>query len=147
MAMSLGNAGQTSVKSEPNVVPMIDIMLVLLIIFMIVTPMISAGFKAEMPRGAHLDSRPEEEGEMILGIDEEGRYFLNSRPMAEAAIEDQLRTEYADRMDKRLYLKADSDLPFSKVEAAVEMGRRAGVAVLAAITEQSGASMLEKEKK
>jgi biopolymer transport protein ExbD len=46
MAMTVGGAGQTSVKSEPNVVPMIDIMLVLLIIFMIVTPLIAAGFKA-----------------------------------------------------------------------------------------------------
>src|SRR5918999_1470714 len=50
MAMSV-RAGQTAVKSEPNVVPMIDIMLVLLIIFMIVTPLIAAGFKATLPEG------------------------------------------------------------------------------------------------
>jgi biopolymer transport protein ExbD len=58
---TLGRAGQTSVKSEPNVVPMIDIMLVLLIIFMIVTPLIAAGFKATLPKGKNLDPRPEGE--------------------------------------------------------------------------------------
>ncbi len=58
---SIGGAGQTSVKSEPNVVPMIDIMLVLLIIFMIVTPLIAAGFKATLPKGKNLDPRPEGE--------------------------------------------------------------------------------------
>lgn len=72
MAMSVGRAGQTTVKSEPNVVPMIDIMLVLLIIFMIVTPLIAAGFKATLPKGQHLDSRPEGDNEVMLGIDASG---------------------------------------------------------------------------
>src|SRR5688500_14628340 len=122
--MSLGNtgtAGQTAVKSEPNVVPMIDIMLVLLIIFMIVTPLIAAGFKAEMPRGKNLDSHPEGENEVILGIDEDGRYFLNGRPLAEGTLEDQLRSIYAARTeDKILYFKADNKLRFSKIQEAVE---------------------------
>ena len=68
MGMAVGTAGQSQVKSEPNVVPMIDVMLVLLIIFMIVTPLISAGFKATMPKGANLDPDPEGENEVILGI-------------------------------------------------------------------------------
>jgi biopolymer transport protein ExbD len=50
MGMSASSAGTTTVKASPNVIPMIDIMLVLLIIFMIVTPLISAGFKATMPK-------------------------------------------------------------------------------------------------
>jgi biopolymer transport protein ExbD len=50
MGMSAASAGSTTVKAAPNVIPMIDIMLVLLIIFMIVTPLISAGFKATMPK-------------------------------------------------------------------------------------------------
>ena len=64
MAGGSGTAGQTSVKSEPNVVPMIDIMLVLLIIFMIVTPLIAAGFKATLPKGKNLDPRPEGDNEV-----------------------------------------------------------------------------------
>jgi biopolymer transport protein ExbD len=97
---TLGTAGQTSVKSEPNVVPMIDIMLVLLIIFMIVTPLIAAGFKATLPKGKNLDPRPEGDNEVVLGIDQAGRYFLNQRPIAAGALEDQLRSVFAARGDR-----------------------------------------------
>src|SRR5919204_4615656 len=111
MAMNVSRSGETSLKSSPNVVPMIDIMLVLLIIFMIVTPLIAAGFKAEMPKGKHLDSRPEGDNEVILGIDEDGRYFLNSRQLPEGTLEDQLRSIFAARTeDKILYFKADNRL-------------------------------------
>ncbi len=78
MGMSVGTAGQSQVKSEPNVVPMIDVMLVLLIIFMIVTPLISAGFKATMPKGANLDADPEGENEVILGIDAVGQLLTST---------------------------------------------------------------------
>jgi len=81
MSMAVDSAGQTNVKSEPNVVPMIDIMLVLLIIFMIVTPLISAGFKATMPKGANLDPDPEKDNEVVLGIDDRGNYFIDARPV------------------------------------------------------------------
>ncbi|MDX2192326.1 MAG: biopolymer transporter ExbD [Gemmatimonadales bacterium] len=135
-------AGQTSVRSEPNVVPMIDIMLVLLIIFMIVTPLIAAGFKATMPRGANLDPRPEGDNEVILGIDEAGHYFIDGRAMPDGTVEDQLKAIYAARTeDKILYFKADVGLPFSKIQEAVEMSRRAGVRVLSAITEKQGGSV------
>ena len=87
MAMAVGRTGQTAVKSEPNVVPMIDIMLVLLIIFMIVTPLIAAGFKATLPKGKNLDPRPEGENEVVLGIDESGRYFLDGRALPEGTLE------------------------------------------------------------
>ena len=136
MAMSLGNAGQTTVKSEPNVVPMIDVMLVLLIIFMIVTPLIASGFKAQMPRGKNLDPRPEGPNEVVLGIDEHGQYFLNGHEIPAETLEDQLRAIYAARTeDKILYFKADSHLPFGRIEDAVETARRSGARVMAAITE------------
>ena len=136
MGTSVNVAGQTSVKSEPNVIPMIDIMLVLLIIFMIVTPLIASGFKATMPRGANLDKAPEQEGEVTLGIDEVGNYFLDGRPIAADALEDQLRARFAARTeDKILYFKADNQIKFAKVQEAVEIARRSGVRVLAAITE------------
>ncbi len=138
MGMSAGNAGRTSVKSEPNVVPMIDIMLVLLIIFMIVTPLIAAGFKATLPKGKNLDPRPEGENEVVLGIDESGQYFLNGRGLPEGTLEDQLRGIFAARTeDKILYFKADNQLKYGKIQEAVETARRSGVRVMAAITEPS----------
>ncbi len=145
---TIGGAGQTSVKSEPNVVPMIDIMLVLLIIFMIVTPLIAAGFKATLPKGKNLDPRPEGDNEVVLGIDQAGRYFLNQRPIAAGALEDQLRSVFAARTeDKILYFKADNQLKYGQVQEAVETARRAGVRVMAAITEPRGGGLFPADKK
>ena len=147
MAMALG-AGQTSVKSEPNVVPMIDIMLVLLIIFMIVTPLIAAGFKATLPKGKNLDPRPEGDNEVVLGIDQAGNYFLDGRPLQTGALEDQLRSRFASRTeDKILYFKADNQLKYAKVQEAVETARKAGVRVMAAITEPSTSTLFDPDKK
>jgi biopolymer transport protein TolR len=154
VAISTGSAGGTAVKSDINVTPMIDVMLVLLIIFMIVTPLIAAGFKATLPKGKNLDPRPEGENEVVLGIDQSGRYFLNGRPLAGGAnaLQDQLRSIFASRTeDKILYFKADNQLKYSKVQEAVETARRSGVRVMAAITEPNKSVMFagdeKKEKK
>jgi biopolymer transport protein TolR len=148
MAGMSGRAGQTSVKSDPNVVPMIDVMLVLLIIFMIVTPLIAAGFKATLPKGKNLDPRPEGDNEVVLGIDQAGRYFLNQRPIAAGALEDQLRSVFAARTeDKILYFKADNQLKYGQVQEAVETARRAGVRVMAAITEPKSGGLFATKKK
>jgi biopolymer transport protein TolR len=150
MAGSVSGAGQTSVKSQPNVVPMIDIMLVLLIIFMIVTPLIAAGFKATLPKGKNLDPRPEGENEVVLGIDQAGRYFLDGRPLPEGTLEDQLRARFVNRTeDKILYFKADNQLKYAKVQEAVETARKAGVRVMAAITEPTRGGLFpgDKDKK
>jgi biopolymer transport protein ExbD len=153
VAISTGSAGPSAVKADINVTPMIDVMLVLLIIFMIVTPLIAAGFKATLPKGKNLDPRPEGENEVVLGIDQSGRYFLNQRPIANGALEDQLRSIFAARTeDKILYFKADNQLKYAKVQDAVETARRAGVRVMAAITEPNknvvfGTDEKKKEKK
>lgn len=148
MAGSVGKAGQTTVKSEPNVVPMIDIMLVLLIIFMIVTPLIAAGFKATLPKGKNLDPRPEGDNEIVLGIDQGGNYFLNGRPLPTGTLEDQLRSLFASRTeDKILYFKADNQLKYAKVQEAVETARKAGVRVMAAITEPKSTGLFDTKKK
>jgi len=149
---SVNVAGSTSVKAEPNVIPMIDIMLVLLIIFMIVTPLIANGFQATMPSGENLDKRPEGDNEVILGIDQNGNYFLNSNPIPADVLPDQLAAIYAARTeDKIMYFRAHKDLKFEKIQDAVEIARRSGVRVMAAITEieQKGGlfGALDKDKK
>jgi biopolymer transport protein ExbD len=137
MSISLG--GDDKVKSEPNVVPLCDVLLVLLIIFMIVTPLISAGFKATMPKGANLDPDPEGENEVILGVDESGNYYIDGRAVAKGALEDQLKAKYATReKDKILYLKADNQLAYGSVQEAIEIARTAGVRVIAAVTDRDG---------
>ena len=149
MATSVNLAGQTQVKSEPNVIPMIDVMLVLLIIFMIVTPLIASGFKATMPQGKNLTPDGEDDGEVVLGVDESGRYFLNGAPIPTETLEDQLKSIYAARPENKvLYFRADQNLKFSKIQEAVEIARRSGVRVLAAVTEPeaTGGGLFDKPK-
>ena len=147
MAMSAGGSSG-GVQSDINVTPMIDVLLVLLIIFMIVTPLIAAGFKATLPKGKNLDPRPEGENEVVLGIDQAGRYFLNGRPLPDGTLEDQLRGIFAARTeDKILYFKADNGLKYSKIQEAVETARRSGVRVMAAITEPKAGGLFQADKK
>ena len=147
MGTSVNSAGTTAIKSEPNVIPMIDIMLVLLIIFMIVTPLIANGFKAAMPQGNNLEKRPEGDGEVVLGIDAAGGYFLNGVSIPAETLEDRLRSIYNARPeDKVMYFRADKDLTYGRIQEAVETARRSGVRVMAAITEvkPSGKGIFEK---
>ena len=145
MAISTGKSA--GVAADINVTPMIDVMLVLLIIFMIVTPLISAGFTAVMPTGANVKPLAEEDNEVTLGLDHSGAYFLNGMPTNPATVEQELTAIFAARdEDKRLFFKADSDLPYAKIQEAVEMGRRAGAAVLVAVADRAGGMLSTEEE-
>jgi biopolymer transport protein ExbD len=128
--------GASAVKSEPNVVPMIDVMLVLLIIFMVVLPALTAGFTANPPQGINLKSHPEEDTDQVLGIDKEGNYYINKRPVPLDSIGPMLKAIYANRDDYVLYVKADKDLPYSKVIDAMDIASKNGVRVVGAVSEQ-----------
>ena len=135
MAMSASGGG--GVKAEPNVTPMIDVMLVLLIIFMVVTPAIMAGFNATPPQGQNLKDHPEdEENDQVLGIDKDGNYYLNKRPIAKTALEGEIKRIYTNRDDHVMYLKADKDLPYEKVVDATDIAAKNGVTVVAMISDQ-----------
>jgi len=147
MAMA-GAKKEAVVAANINVTPMIDVMLVLLIIFMIVTPAITAGFQATVPRATNPESKEEDEGEIRLGIDKDGKFFLDitdprtgkytgPRFISDADLPGQLVTLYATRsVDKVLFLKADQDIQYSRVQEAIEIARKAGVRVIGAIAEQ-----------
>ena len=135
--MSMSTSGGGNVKAEPNVTPMIDVMLVLLIIFMLVVPAISAGFQAIPPQGVNLKPHPEEERDQVLGIDANGQYFLNKAPIPNATLGEKLKTIYENRTeDKLLYVKAHKDLEYSKILDALDIASRNGVAVSGMITDQ-----------
>src|SRR5687767_14135520 len=137
MGMSIGQSGRTTVKAEPNVVPMIDVMLVLLIIFMITVPALAAGFQAVPPEGVNLKPHPEEDSDQVLGIDSEGRYYLNKQPIRNETLAEQLKRIYDARtVDKILYVKAHKDLEYAKVIDVLDIAARSGVRMSAMITEQ-----------
>ena len=134
MGMSTGGGG---VKAEPNVTPMIDVMLVLLIIFMIVVPAINAGFQAEPPEGVNLKAHPEEEGEVVLGIDNAGRYYIDKKAVRTEDLPTVLKNIFDARTtDKIMYVKADKNLDYAKVLDALDIAAKAGVRVTGMITEQ-----------
>ncbi|MDQ8154894.1 MAG: biopolymer transporter ExbD [Gemmatimonadota bacterium] len=130
------NSG-TGVKAEPNVTPMIDVMLVLLIIFMLVVPAINAGFNAVPPQGQNLKPHPEEDADQVLGIDAEGRYYLNKKPIKNEDLATLLKTIYEQRTeDKILFLKAHNQLKYEKVIDALDIAAKNGVRVTGMITDQ-----------
>jgi biopolymer transport protein ExbD len=131
------SSGRAAVNADINVTPMADVMLVLLIIFMITAPLIASGFEAQMPQGINLIKAPEEDADIILGIDRGGNYFLNTAPVPKDEVQARLTAIYATRTsDKILYLKADQSLKMEKIQDAVSLARAAGVRVIAAVTEQ-----------
>ena len=136
--MSMSTPQGSNIKAEPNVTPMIDVMLVLLIIFMLVIPSISAGFVAVPPQGVNLKPHPEEERDQVLGIDAEGQYFLNKAPIPNSELGQRLRTIYENREeDKLLYVKAHKDIEYGKVLDALDIASKNEVRVTGMITDQS----------
>ena len=141
MAMSTGG-GSGAVKAEPNVTPMIDVMLVLLIIFMIVIPAINAGFNAQPPQGINLKPHPEEDQDQVLGIDAQGQYYLNKKPLKNDLLPTELKRIFDARtVDKILYVKADKDLEYVKVIDALDIAAAAGVRVTGLISDQRPGTM------
>lgn len=128
---------KSAVQSEPNVTPMIDVMLVLLIIFMVVTPALLAGFNAVPPQGVNLKDHPEDEGDQVLGIDAAGIYYLNKKPVQKDDLPQLLKTIFDARTeDKILYVKAHKDIEYSKVIDALDVATKNGVRVVGMISEQ-----------
>ena len=135
MGMKVGDEG--GVKAEPNVVPMIDVMLVLLIIFMVVTPALAQGFKATPPEGINIKTHPEEDTDQVLGIAVDGSFWLNKRPIAEDTLDETIKRIYDARtVDKILYIKADKDLKYKFVAKAMDIAAKNGVRVVGAVSDQ-----------
>ena len=140
MAMSTASGG--GVKAEPNVTPMIDVMLVLLIIFMIVIPAINAGFNAQPPQGINLKPHPEEDQDQVLGIAADGQYYLNKKAIKNDLLPTELKRIFDARtVDKILYVKADKNLEYVKVIDALDIAATAGVRVTGLISDQRPGTM------
>ena len=138
MAMSTGS-GPGGVQSTPNVTPMVDVMLVLLIIFMVVTPALLAGFNADPPQAQNIKDHPEDEqNDQVLGIDKDGNYYLNKKQIPADAVGPALKHIYVDtpREDYILYLKADKNLDYVKVLDALDIAMHNGVKVTGLIGDQ-----------
>jgi biopolymer transport protein ExbD len=145
---------RSAIMGDINVTPMVDVMLVLLIIFMVVTPALVAGFQAQLPVGMNLKERPEEEGRTVLGIDAGGAYYLNTRAVptcgapdrtsaegrarCAAEVRGRLAAEFqAHPQDRVLFVKADRGLKYQEMIDVMRLAKESGARVVAAVTEQT----------
>ena len=143
MAMA-ASTGAGNVQSTPNVTPMIDVMLVLLIIFMVVTPALLAGFTADPPQAQNIKDHPEDDQtDQVLGLDKDGNYYLNKKPIDKDKVALALRHIYVEtpRDDYIMYFKADKNLDYGKVLDAMDIAMKNGVRVVGMISEQKPGTM------
>ena len=117
---------------------MIDVMLVLLIIFMIIIPQLLAGFNAIPPQGQNLKPHPNEDEDIILGIDADGKFYLDKKPFSDEQIASEIRRKFDARTtDKIMFIKADRNLKYDRVMEAMDIAAHQGVRVAALITDQT----------
>ena len=126
------------VNSEPNVVPMCDIMLVLLIIFMVITPMLQSGTSVDLVKA--VNPRPmqdaEKEDAVMVAITRDGRVFLGSEQTRPEDLTEKVSEKIANRVDKTVYLKSDARAKYETVVDVVDDIRSAGVDQLGLIAEK-----------
>jgi len=133
MSISLG--GGEKVRSEPNVVPLCDVLLVLLIIFMIVTPLVQKGVDVALPTAVNTIPMPENP-EVVMSIKKDGTLYLKDKKVTLENLQSQLEEAFLTVADKKLYLRADSDLEYGKIVDLIDVIREAGVEVVGIITEK-----------
>ena len=126
------------VNSEPNVVPMADIMLVLLIIFMVVTPMLQKGQSVDMAitNTAQDMKEADKDDSILIAVGRDGTVYLGSRKIAIELLVDEVRDLWDATSTKIVYLKSDRNATFSMVGTVVDEIRSVGVDKLGLLTER-----------
>jgi biopolymer transport protein TolR len=128
------SAGRTrSALAEINVIPLVDVVLVLLLIFMLTAPMMYRGIDVNLPKTSSKPTAIEER--LVLTITKDRLLYLNERPLPLATLEARLRDLIRDRTDKTIFVKADKDLAYGYVVETMDRIRRAGVERVGMVTE------------
>ncbi len=132
MAIKLETEGEVS--SEPNVVPLCDVLLVLLIIFMVVTPLIQRGVDVRLPTALNTINMPENP-EVVLSIKKDGSMYIGQDQVQMDNLQTLIEEAFMTASDKRLYLRADGELEYGNIVDIVEILKAAGVEIVGIITE------------
>ena len=125
MAMDLGGKG--GVKSDINVTPLVDVMLVLLIIMMIVAPMLQKGVDVRLPTAANRTDKPDTQDQVVVGVTSSGQLYLNSVSVTDEELATRAKEALELAREKIVYLKADQDASYGRVMAAMDALREAQI--------------------
>jgi biopolymer transport protein TolR len=143
MALAKRDEGK-KVNSDINVTPMVDVMLVLLIIFMVVTPMLQHGVTVDMAKVNNPEQMPDADKEdaLLIAVMRDGKVFFGTDRIDVADLTQKIRDRLANRTDKRVFIKADARAKFGNVVEVVDNVRSAGVDQLGLLTDQKKSGAL-----
>jgi biopolymer transport protein TolR len=137
MALAKRDEGK-KVNSDINVTPMVDVMLVLLIIFMVVTPMLQKGVSVDMAKVNNPEQMPDADKEdaLLVSVTRDGQVYFGSDQISIDALTTKVKDRLANKPDKRVYVKADMRARYGGVVQVVDAVRAAGVDDLGLLTDQ-----------
>ena len=135
MAMDLGGA-KGGVKSDINGTPLCDVMLVLLIIMMIVAPLLQQGVSVRLPTASNTVDKPETQGQTVIAISKDKALYLNAKPVTEGELATKINELLENQKEKVVLIKADEEVEYSAVMAAMDQLRQAGIEDIGLITER-----------
>ena len=140
MSMNLGGGG--GVKSDINVTPLVDVMLVLLIIMMIIAPLLQKGVDVRLPIATNSASKPETQDQTVLGIKADKTVWLNGVEVRREEMRTRLETILETKKEKLILIKADEDAPYSAIMDAMDELRASGIEDVGLITDSKASSAL-----
>jgi biopolymer transport protein ExbD/biopolymer transport protein TolR len=132
------------VNSTINVTPMVDVMLVLLIIFMVITPMLQKGVSVDLAKTENPTQMPDADREdaLLVAITKDGKVFFGADQIAPDQLTSKVKDRLSTRADKKVYIKADARTRYGNVVEVVDDVRSAGVDELGLLTEQRKAGTM-----
>jgi biopolymer transport protein ExbD len=124
------------IKADINIIPLADIMLVLLIIMMLVAPLLQQGVSVRLPVATNTVEKPETQDQTVVAIAANRAVYLNARPIPEADLATQITSILETKVEKIVLIKADEEVEYGAVMAAMDQLRQAGVEDIGLITER-----------
>lgn len=133
--MAISGLGKEGVNSEINVTPLADVMLVLLIIFMVITPLLQKGVDVKLPQAEYPTDHPDNEDVVTVAIRLDNTVYLNMLPVAESELATKLTEEFEGKSERVLFLKADEGLEYGDVLRVMDLCRAGGADEIGLITD------------
>jgi len=134
MAMDIGGA-KGGVKSDINVTPLCDVMLVLLIIMMIVAPLLQQGVNVKLPQASNTIDKPEVQGQTVVAIAKDKSMYVNAKPVQESEMASKISELLENAKEKVVLIKADEEVEYGAVMSAMDQLRQAGIEDIGLITD------------